>query len=296
MPTVFYNIGANDQDQYNAGIGWGLPTRGYDGFIREEIVPDLMNGYLDYWLHNPFGAWNRLIYDGKKDMQFDQWLEIQENTDGLGNFERITSTFVNSWQFIQNYVRNMNVTAYLGKLPDDPDFDARLQAGDLDKWFERLKQALSPILQSNMNIGLDAIATPSVDSTHYAYGFAIMLRDLLARTGKKLYVEPVPVVNGTEHWASFNSMSTSHHINTYDSISPVVDNFMSHTKGEHMIMLNHQHSNDYFVEMRKYIARGFSPLVPAYRLKDKTLGQTKQLLYPEPHLPFSVTKINNFPL
>lgn len=278
--AAYFGIGSGGNAN-TANIQWNIAELGWGNFINNAVAPLLHLNWRDIWLHNPFGAWNNPMYDGRNVMQFDQWLEVQENTDAHGNLERVTTSFANSWGFILNYVPDLNVTAYLGKLPDDPDFEQFIDDDRLHLWFERFTQAVSPLLEVGMNVGLDAIATPNVNDEHYAYGAAVMLKSLLNRTEKELYVEPLSMIGG-EHWHKFPSMSTTAHMRVIERNQPgAIDSFLASNNQRHCIVLNHRTNGGTYIDgLKPFVDRGFFPLYHGYKALngDETYEQVEAAL------------------
>ncbi len=190
----FLLIGGSTTEIEDRCVGWSLRQRGWDGFVRLVVRPQLNAGVRRIQIHNPFGT----LPD--ESMQFDQY--IHSRSAGLAF---LTEGFVDAWKpVIQGrYTQGepVEVIAYLGKLQDDPDFQKLQDAGDNKGWLARAVVSLSLPLEAGMSIGFDASASATEQSpTH-------RLTELLQSLGTRVYIEARPYKN-TPHWFDNNVIIT----------------------------------------------------------------------------------------
>lgn len=198
----FYAIGAGPDGSVRK-IQYGIPQNGWQEFINKYAAIDVAHGYKHIWLHNPFGN-----LPNREAMSFDQIVEtadaLNSTTEAL-NIPALTiahNTFSPAWlKFLSaNGNKDVQVTAYLGKLTGDADF----AAADSAEWIERLCQSVSPFLRLRMNIVFDAL-TNTVEKDTPEYYAALLIKTLSARQNRFSATEPWPRVDSAiADWPIFN--------------------------------------------------------------------------------------------
>lgn len=163
-------------------IGWGLPEYGWvdSGFITGVYGMLTANdrGLHRVMLHSPFGR--------VKPVQFDQYLEARNYYSTL---TKVTDGFVDSWR---NHITDpalglgIEVIGYIGSPRLDWHSQVILASQGEQAFYDYAWQAVDPLLQADMAIGLDAAAGAARDSA--TYRFAQMLRE----RGNKVYIEATP--------------------------------------------------------------------------------------------------------
>ncbi len=192
--VAFIAIGNSSDDAEVRRVGWNLPRSDWHDFVRLQVRPLMRRGLRRFDLHNPFGT----LPD--EPMQFDQYLHAKD-----AGLTWLTDDFADAWQPVLNDpdYPSVEVIAYLGKIEDDPDFEAL--ADQPERWLARALLSVQAPLRAGMSIGFDSAAVTEEDSP--TYRFASLLRSL----GVKVYIEPrpdadkphwhgYPIVTANEHW------------------------------------------------------------------------------------------------
>lgn len=169
--VVWYSIGFSSNVAADRNVGWDIKKLGWAGFIDKYVKPQIAWGARRIVLGNPFGAL------GGEDMQLDQYIDARD-----AGLNWLTDGFAEAWRPIT--ASGVEVIAYLGAIPNDPDF-----GGPPAQWQPRFWESINPVLDAGMNVAFDASSGAPVTSTTYA---AVKLAE--AR-GAKVYVEPRPNKN-----------------------------------------------------------------------------------------------------
>lgn len=200
----FRPIGGSSSDVAVERIGWGIPTAGWEPFIKREGELVHRTGCRGLWLHNPWGD------AGVWPMRWDQRclllerIKTEADPAVKARLKRIEETFVPA---VRGYLRGdhtpgrkPHLWAYLGTASKNPSMDAvRNQPAD---WTWRWRQACYPLLvlaqefPGQVSIGMDrTIDTPA---SHPHYVGALLLESL----GMEVAGEPRPQL-AQPHWARF---------------------------------------------------------------------------------------------
>jgi len=260
-------IGGSTTEIKDRCVGWGLRQRGWDGFVRRFVRPQLDAGVRRIQVHNPFGT-----LPGES-MQFDQY--IHARSAGL---TFLTGGFVDAWKPVTQgrYTQGepVEVIAYLGKLQDDPDFQKLLDAGDTQGWLARAVVSLSLPLEAGMSIGFDASASAGEQSpTH-------RLTELLQSLGTRIYIEARPYKN-TPHWFGNNIIITDKFWKRSDPQRYPGDSGKwaarnDQLTGEIIRIVFPEHAEDpdnWMLDLRRVLEDGHTAAVPLYNM----LGNGKRL-------------------
>ena len=141
---VMYSF-ASDVERFSddRGLGWGIPSNGWQAFVDGTIRRHIGNGYTRFELHNPAG---RTITRDENDppdfrwpMDFDQFFIAQreDHIDALAH-----DKFVEAWKPITD--EGHEVIAYLGSLTDSPG----MKNLPPDQWFWRAWASLNTPLDA----------------------------------------------------------------------------------------------------------------------------------------------------
>jgi hypothetical protein len=174
-------------------VGADIKRRGWTGYVRRVVEPELAWGCRRFALHNPFGC----LPD--ENMQFDQYLHAKE-----AGLDWLLQDFVEAWRPLTQ--RGIEVICYLGTTVDDPVFE-RLFKEDPAAWERRVWTCVQPALDAGMTIALDYSST-----THEGEN---CIATLLQERGVKIYCEPrpradaprwfkVPVITTNAFWKRSN--------------------------------------------------------------------------------------------
>lgn len=182
-------IGGGSANNSNRHIGYGV-VNGWEWVTSSVVNPTIewfKENDLDprIVLHNPFG-----VLDGRE-MEFDQAIHAAEGVEGVhGPMPKVLSNFVELWKPITD--SGVEVTAYLGTLRHDPDFE---NLSD-EAWFERFKESVKLPIQAGMGIGFDNAVLATADSRTYKAA------ELLRSLGVAVSVEARPALQ-TPEWNNF---------------------------------------------------------------------------------------------
>ncbi len=253
-------IGGSSTDIEDRRVAWGLRQRGWEGFVRLVVRPQLDAGVRRIQIHNPFGA----LPD--EPMQFDQY--IHARSAGL---TFLTEGFVEAWKPVieGRYTDGepVEVIAYLGKLPDDPDFQKLLDAGDTTGWLARAVVSLSLPLEAGMSLGFDASASAAEQSpTH-------RLTELLQSLGIRIYIEARPY-KYTPHWFDNNVIITDRFWKRSDPLEHPGDSGKwaagnDQLTGEIVRIVFPKHAEDpvnWRLDLRRVLDDGHTASVPLYNV------------------------------
>lgn len=162
-------------------IGWLLPEYGWvDSWFIIGVYGMLTandRGLHRVLLHTPFGR--------VKPVQFDQYLEAQH----FDTLAKVTGGFVDSWR---NHITDpalglgIEVISYIGSPRLDWHSQMILWQDGEQAFYDYAWDAVDPLLQAGMSVGLDAAAAATEDSA--THSFAQMLRE----QGTKVYIEATP--------------------------------------------------------------------------------------------------------
>lgn len=169
-------------------IGWGIPQHGWGQYVSGRFATLQSYGTRRILLHNPFGT-----LPGEAIFQFDQFILAQEA--GLTN---VTNTFVDAWRPVTQ--SGVEVIAYIGKLWQDPDFDALT---DFDAYMDRVMRSIRPMIEAGVSIGFDSIVAAPGDSRAY------MVVEAVRNSGVKVYNENRPSASNT-FYHSYNGVYYDH--------------------------------------------------------------------------------------
>ncbi len=239
-PVVSWlTIGGSTKDASTRRVGWDLKRRGWGGFVRLVVRPQIDWGCRRFVLHNPFGT-----LPGEP-MQFDQYMHARD-----AGLTWLCEGFVEAWRPVTE--EGIEVICYLGKLRDDPDFEELRKRGKYDDWLARAWASLQPALDAGMSIALDA--SSRADAGHPVYKLAELLRSL----GVKVYIEPRPPITHN-HWFDYPVVTTEqfwHRSNPEKHISSLWAARDDQLRGEIIRMITRTPQADQPEKAREVIAEG----------------------------------------
>ena len=179
------------------GMGWGIPTRGYNNFFDTYIAESIEKGVKKTHIHLPHGT-------SGGPMQFDMLLEAQDSGKTFayeGFYENLESVY-------QNHPDH-RFLLYFGSIRLDAYFKDALTDGRARDWFKRAVDSIAPALAArNVDIGFDApMGAPSTyDQEGPVLQFIRTVRALKKTQGCEVYVEPRQHFDAPM-WHDFNVLS-----------------------------------------------------------------------------------------
>jgi hypothetical protein len=176
-------IGGSGHDEADMNVGWSIKTVGWSGYVNTRVAQLRNLGMQRMFLHNPFGT-----SQNDTEFQFDQFIHAQNR--GLN---WLTNGFAEAWKPVTD--AGIEVIAYIGKLPGDPDFTSL----NMKDFLVRVWRSVEPLLKAGMSIGLDSINGVLDHSREFLV--AKMLRD----NGVKVYSENRPAAGAT-WWHDFGGV------------------------------------------------------------------------------------------
>ena len=174
--VAHYSIGYSSSNPETRMVRSDLVERGWVDFVTRRIEPTLEAGFERIMLHNPFGIPVDRETGETQVMQFEQYLAAQQEVPTLAE------GFVEAWLPITE--RGVEVIAYVGGPHNSPAM--RALEGDMDAWWGRAWEALQPVLDAGMSIGLDNSAPRLADSPTF------LLAEALRERGVRVYTEARP--------------------------------------------------------------------------------------------------------
>lgn len=213
-------VGGSSKDASQRCIGYPLRTKGWAGFIRENVLPGINLGFTRFSLHNPAGTLPT------EPMQADQFIHALES-----GHQYLVQDFVSEWSKITSM--GIEVNCYMGQLKDDPNFKALQNVKNISKWLQRIWNSYRFPLEAGMNISFDTLFDVSQDSPELKF------YELLTALGVRTYVEPLPIK--TNPWlARANFIITEQLYGNKDSTWETPDKLLT---GEKIRLLNQPYGN-----------------------------------------------------